>query len=416
MEKAFALIVGISNYLHINKLPELVLKDAQDINDLLIDQEHCGYLENNVTILKDSEATKTRILNEVGEIAEKSRKLEDIVVFIYISSHGGRIRVGRDSGEYLLPVDTNISLNEDNHPCFQNAISNSEFTTAIESIKASKVVIIFDCCHSAGIAKQAEEPISRDKYENGFSNNFYEFLIKGRGWAILASSRSNEASYIMRNDNNSLFTKHLLAGMKGNVQSFDNYVRVFNLFEYIQPKVTSENRNQHPVFKCDLEENFVVARNPTAKRPQLNDEGFLYDVYITYADENPDLKWVWEELVPHLEQSGLRIAVSGVVEEPGTFLVVSMKQAVEQAKRTVVILSKNYLEHNMARFQSILAFTTSIRERRAKVFPIAIEDFEESKLPGGMDALVILNVTKNYGGQENFKRLPNLLKAPLNIN
>ena len=58
---------------------------------------------------------------------------------------------------------------------------------------------------------------------------------------------------------NSLFTQHLLAGFKGGVSSEDGLVRVFDLFEYVQPRVTSDQPNQHPVFKADLEENFPSA-------------------------------------------------------------------------------------------------------------------------------------------------------------
>ena len=43
MDNAHALVIGIANYQQINKLPPTVLKDAQDIYDLLVAPQHCGY-------------------------------------------------------------------------------------------------------------------------------------------------------------------------------------------------------------------------------------------------------------------------------------------------------------------------------------------------------------------------------------
>ena len=51
MDNAHALVIGIANYQQINKLPPTVLKDAQNIHDLLIDPQHCGYPPDNVGLL-----------------------------------------------------------------------------------------------------------------------------------------------------------------------------------------------------------------------------------------------------------------------------------------------------------------------------------------------------------------------------
>jgi hypothetical protein len=40
MDNAYAPVIGIANYLQINRLPLTVLKDAQDIRDLSFDPRH----------------------------------------------------------------------------------------------------------------------------------------------------------------------------------------------------------------------------------------------------------------------------------------------------------------------------------------------------------------------------------------
>ena len=100
MENAYALVVGIANYQNIKKLPLTVLKDAQDIYDLLIDPYHCGYSKNNVTLLKDGAATRTALSQALTQLAQQSN--QNSTVFIYISSHGGQIEHGPHKGEYPL--------------------------------------------------------------------------------------------------------------------------------------------------------------------------------------------------------------------------------------------------------------------------------------------------------------------------
>ena len=58
MDNAYALIIGIADYLHITKLPATVRNDAQDVRDLLVDPQHCGYPPDNVRLLLDGEATR----------------------------------------------------------------------------------------------------------------------------------------------------------------------------------------------------------------------------------------------------------------------------------------------------------------------------------------------------------------------
>jgi Caspase domain len=104
MDAAHALVIGIGNYQCINKLPPCIVKDAQDIYNLLIDPRHCGYLPDNVQLLLDGRATQEALRQALADLAERSNA--DAIAIFYISSHGGWIESGPHAGEYLLPVDT----------------------------------------------------------------------------------------------------------------------------------------------------------------------------------------------------------------------------------------------------------------------------------------------------------------------
>jgi uncharacterized caspase-like protein len=97
MDNAHALVVGIANYQHINKLPPTVLKDAQDIHGLLVDPAHCGYQPDNIQLLRDGQATHAAIRQALADLAGRSDP--DSTILFYISSHGGCIESGPHAGE-----------------------------------------------------------------------------------------------------------------------------------------------------------------------------------------------------------------------------------------------------------------------------------------------------------------------------
>jgi len=408
LDNAHALVVGIANYQHINRLPPTVLKDAQDIHDLLIDPRHCGYPPDNVQLLLDGQATQAAIRQALADLAARSDR--DSTVFLYISSHGGRIETGPHAGEYLLPVDAVYTSAQS---VAQTAISGAEFTEALRAIPARKVVVVFDCCHAGGIGqpKDATAP----SIKAGFSESYYDRLKEGRGRVILASSRSTESSWVLPGAENSLFTQHLLAGLRGGITSDDGLIRIFDLFEYLQPRVTGDQPNQHPIFKAELEENFPIALRlgGQAKAPPTDEQGFRYDAYVSYVDREPDSTWVWETLLPRLEEAGLRVAVSGDVEEPGVARVVSIERGIRQAKRTVVVLSEAYLADHMADFENVLAQTMGVQEGTYRLLPVKMAAIDESQLPLRLGMLTTLDLAHPRRAEREFDRLLRALRGPL---
>jgi len=416
LPNAHALVVGIANYQAINPLPAAVLKDAQDVHDLLVDQNVCGYAQANVHLLLDGQATQAAIRQALAGLAQSTDP--DSTVFFYISSHGGRIESGPYAGEYLLPVDARITSDQ---KLAETAISGTEFTAALRAIPARKLLVVFDCCHSGGIGqpKDATAPI----FKAGFSDSYYDALKAGRGRAILASSRSTEYSWVLPGDTNSLFTKHLLAGLRGGITGDDGLIRIFDLFEYLQPRVTADQKDQHPIFKAELEENFPVALRLGGQKAAapIDEQGFRYDAYVSYVDREPDATWVWETLIPRLEGAGLRVAVSGDVEEPGVARVVNIERGIRQARRTVVVLSGAYLADNMADFENVLAQTMGIQEGSYRLLPVKIASFDESRLPTRLGMLTTLDLsalletglTHPRRGERDFERLVQALQGPL---
>lgn len=405
---AHALVVGIANYERINRLPPTVLKDAQDICDLLVNPGYCGYLPDNVQHLTDRQATQAALRQALADLARRSNS--NSTVFIYISSHGGQVESGPYAGEYLLSVDTDYTSAQS---IAQTAISGTEFTEALRAIPAGKVVVVFDCCHAGGIG-QPKDPTT-PMVKAGLPESYYDALKAGRGRVILASSRSSEQSWVLPNAPNSLFTQHLLAGLQGGIASDDGLIRIFDLFEYLQPRITADKPIQHPIFKAEIEENFPVALYRGGQKGVVprDQDGYRYDAYISYVDKEPDTTWVWETLMPRLEAAGLRVAVSGDVEAPGVACVVNIERGIRQAKRTVVVLSEAYLADNMADFENVLGQTMGIQEGTYRLLPVKIAPIDDSKLPVRLSMLTMLDMIHPRRAEREFERLVEALRGPL---
>jgi len=214
---------------------------------------------------------------------------------------------------------------------------------------------------------------------------------------------------------NSLFTQHLLAGLRGGIASDDGLIRIFDLFEYLQPRVTGDQPNQHPIFKAELEENFPVALYRGGQKGVVprDEQGFRYDAYVSYVDREPDAAWVWEALVPRLEGAGLRVAVSGDVEEPGVARVMNIERGIRQSKRTIVVLSPAYLEDNMADFENVLGQTMGVQEGTYRLLPVKIAPIDEGRLPVRLSMLTTLDLVHARRAEHEFDRLVRALRGPL---
>jgi hypothetical protein len=404
---AAALAVAAAEYQHLPHLPAAIDADAQAVVDVLTDPGRCAYPPDRVRLLAGSDASRSEVREALADLGRNTTS-EDTVV-VYWTGHGGRVAGGEHAGEYLLPVDARTETPE---ALAQTAISGREFDEALRDISAGRVAVFFDCCHAGGIgwSKAASAP----SFEPGLPTAFYEQVLASRGRAIIASSRADELSWILPGAANSLFTQHLLAGLAGGAADADGIVRIFDLFEYLQPRVTADQALQHPIFKADLEHNFPLAAVPAAaRRVEAEEEPYRYDVYVSYVDAEPDSTFVWERLLPRLEREGLRVAVSGDVELPGVARVVSIERGITRARRTVVVLSPNYLTDTVADFENTLAQTMGIQENRYRLLPVQIADIDARQLPTRIGMLTRLRLDHPQRAERELQRLISALESPL---
>ena len=118
--RLFALIIGINEYKSPN-IPNLVgaVPDADAMRDYL--QVHLGVPSSQIRDLRDSEATRATIMEEIKAISLNNKIKEGDPILIYFAGHGGSAAtpdgwVGSTGTiELLIPHDHSSSL-EDTNP------------------------------------------------------------------------------------------------------------------------------------------------------------------------------------------------------------------------------------------------------------------------------------------------------------
>jgi hypothetical protein len=400
LTNAHALVIGIADYAHARKLP--ATRDAAEIAALLVDPAFCGYPVENVARIEDGAATGAAIRQGLADLATRADK--DSTVFLFFSGHGGRVDAGPHAGEYLVPVDGDPASDA---TIAATCISGAEFSAALAAVPARRVVIVFDCCHAAGVGDLKDLTSAGDALAPGLSQGYYRALATGGGRVVFASSKDAEPSWVMAGDSYGLFTKHLLAGLRGGAPGPGGVIRVFDLFNYVQPRVTKEQPNQHPIFKAEIEENFPIALHlagevvPVPASAPLAD-GFAYDVFLSYRQQEPDKTWVRKVLRPRLEADGLRVCIDHRDFRLGAPLVLEMARAVEESRYTLSVLTPAYLDSNFTELESVLAEHLGVERSERRLLAVLREPCEPRL---GMRARLWLDMTDDDEFEMNVARL-----------
>jgi uncharacterized caspase-like protein len=249
-----ALVIGVAGYAHATPLPGTVLNDAQNLQALLTEPAVCAYPRDQVTLLLDAEASGRNIRAALGDLATKTNSDDTAIVFF--SGHGAHVPDNGHSQEYILPWDCDL------RDLDGSAISGDEMTELLNKVRAGRLLVLFDACHSGGAGDPKTVLL---EFKRGLSEEYYAALAHGKGRVVMASSRPDELSWALGGMKNSLFTHYLLEALRGEGRTLgDGYVRVFDIFRHVAENVPTKARqvesSQHPIFKATaMEEDFAVA-------------------------------------------------------------------------------------------------------------------------------------------------------------
>jgi uncharacterized caspase-like protein len=234
----WAIIVGISRYEHERLNLKYADRDAEELSKLLQTPSGGGFEAEHIVKLINEEATTKNVTRALRSFLKRPAK-EDIVL-IYFACHGAPDPERLDI-LYLLTHDT------DPKDVSGTALPMREINQSLqENLKAERVVIIADTCHSAAIG----EGRGVDNSAALVNRYLQQVSETKKGIALLTSAAASETSLegAQWGGGHGVFTHFVLEGMRGAADNpRDGVVAVRELFEYVRKQVQLATDNQqHP--------------------------------------------------------------------------------------------------------------------------------------------------------------------------
>ncbi len=245
----WAVIVGISKFKDSDINLRYAAKDARDFYDFLIKEKN--FAPDHVQILTDEEATRANILSVLG-VSWLPRVAEpDDLVLIYFSSHGSPSDIDVGGVNYLVAHDT------DPKNLFITGIAMQDLARIIKGrVQARRIVLLLDACHS-GVAAPSSKGLTR------VGNLDVDKVVQGTGQLVISSSKPSQRSWESARYQGSVFTKHLIDGLRKEGAMTD----LGKAFSYLEAQVQREvlrdrGLMQTPVMKSKWSGNDLIIGVP----------------------------------------------------------------------------------------------------------------------------------------------------------
>jgi hypothetical protein len=224
--------------------------DARALEEVLSDPSIAGF---EVTTLIDQ---PHHVVGEaIGEFYRVRRR--DELTLLYFTGHG----VKDDDGSLYLAM-----ANTRRDSLMFTALAAELVDRALAGCPSRQKVLVLDCCYSGAfpagkLAKAGTDVHTLERFQ-------------GRGRAVLTASDATQYSFegdaVVGSAARSVFTRHLVAGLRDGSADLDGDgdVTVDELYSYVHERVVAEMPRQRPKHQSDVEGRIVLARNPRWTLPE----------------------------------------------------------------------------------------------------------------------------------------------------
>ncbi len=258
--RGYALIVGIAKYRNLPAAAQLHYseRDAESIYSILISPEGGNFKAENVHKLIGSNATLSRLRQELESWLPSVAEDEDRVL-IYFAGHG----FVSDNRAFLAPYDINLKdISDSGYPM-------DDLGRVIGSrIKAKWKVLLTDACHSGAITPDTD----------ALTIN-HRLLDLNRSMFSLTASRDREQSFESPQwgGGHGIFTYYVVQGLKGYADEDKNgIVTADELSEYVHRNVReATGGKQNPTSeRGSFDPEMLLSYNPTFIPPNGPDHEY----------------------------------------------------------------------------------------------------------------------------------------------
>jgi Caspase domain len=227
-----ALLIGVGTFRNVPRMDvPTTAEDARQVGAVLRDPLSCGYPESQVTILQGDSATRDRILAALDQLGQATS--EDDTVLLFYSGHG---EDGEDGKYYLTTND--MRKNDARKVVAGTAVRHDELLNRLRKIKAKRLLLIFNACHSGTISPVlGEAPDDAEVTEGGKSlpeDTAAAVLATGEGRIIITACRESQFSFV-GGGALTIFGQALVDGLRGRGTISNNagYISAFDLYTHL---------------------------------------------------------------------------------------------------------------------------------------------------------------------------------------
>jgi WD40 repeat protein len=229
----YVLAIGVSDYKDKKVQLHFAAKDAGDFETLAKSQAGGLYEKVIAHSLRDSDATREAVLDELDWIKKAVSNTNDVAM-IFLAGHGVTTP---DQHYRFLPYDYDADRVE------RTTISDSELQDYLTKIGGKKI-FFFDTCYSGAILSGRATSTQPDV--DRFAN---QLKAAENGIVVFTSSTGNELSQEKEEWNNGAFTKAVVEGLRGAAARPQNAViMISDLNGYVSQRVRDlTGGNQKPM-------------------------------------------------------------------------------------------------------------------------------------------------------------------------
>nr|CAI5829443.1 unnamed protein product [Callosobruchus analis] len=147
---------------------------------------------------------------------------------------------------------------------------------------------------------------------------------------------------------------------------------------------------------------FGVRLFQRASELDRDDREKLFDAFVSYSSK--DEAWVAEVLAPALEPN-YKLCLHYRDFPVGAFLADTIVQAVESSKRTIMILSENFIKSEWCRFEFKSAHHQVLRDRRRRLIVVLLGEVPQKDLDPDIRLYLKTNVYLQWGDKLFWEKL-----------
>jgi uncharacterized caspase-like protein len=264
-----ALIIGIDKYSSASPLSYAV-SDASEVRSILT--QEFGFPTKNVTYLINEEATRDRILRAYLRFTADDIEVDERLL-VFFAGHGYTRTGSRGEIGYLVPFDADLSD-------LATLIRWDDLTRNAELIRAKHILFIMDSCYGGLALTRQLQPGSTRFLKDMMLRHSRQVLTAGKADEVVADAGGPIP-------NHSVFTGHLIEGLRGNASTAEGVITASGLMAYVYGKVANDkNSNQTPHYGYFDGDGDFILRAPSLtelETPENKDIDRL--IAVPYPDD-----------------------------------------------------------------------------------------------------------------------------------